>query len=618
MAIRLTGLASGLDTDSMVKELVSAYSKKLESYQKDKTKMEWKQEAWSSLNTKIYGFYTGALSSMRMTSSFESKKKVTVSDPTKATVSANGAVSNGTQTIEVKQMAKAGYLTSSKISDSAGNKVNAKTTLGELGMSNPGAFNIEINGKSTSISYAVTDTISDLTKKIKEETGLSASFDTNNQRLIISSASGVENDFTVSSFTEDGLKDLAKLGLLTEDAFKSYASFKDMQDYNKAMEEYQKKVEEYAGSAEAADYQQKLQEYNTKLEEYNEQKKKYDDYIALKAEMEANGHDTSTLPVVDDPGDAPEKPEKPANAPGEPPVKQSTHSADEIAEKIGVTSFATKQDATNAIIVVNGAEYENASNSLTVNGLTVNATGVTDGAISVTTSTDTDGVYNMIKDFIKEYNTIVNDMTKAYNAKSAKGYEPLTDEEKDSMSESEVEKWETKIKDALLRRDDSLSSILSVVTQTMQRGIEINGKTYNLSTFGIHTQSITSAKTDEYNAMHIDGDKEDSVTSDATDKLRAAIEADPDSVMSFFNQLAKNVYNTLTDKMKSTSLSSAYTIYNDKQMKEDLKKIESNISSWEKKVSAYEEKWYKQFSKMETALSELQSQTNSLTSLLGM
>ena len=44
MAIRLTGLASGLDTDSMVKELVSAYSKKQESIVKKKTKLEWKQD----------------------------------------------------------------------------------------------------------------------------------------------------------------------------------------------------------------------------------------------------------------------------------------------------------------------------------------------------------------------------------------------------------------------------------------------------------------------------------------------------------------------------------------------------------------------------------------------
>ena len=53
MAVRITGLNSGLDTDSIVQELVSAYSLKTEKYEKQKTKLEWKQEAWKILNTKI-------------------------------------------------------------------------------------------------------------------------------------------------------------------------------------------------------------------------------------------------------------------------------------------------------------------------------------------------------------------------------------------------------------------------------------------------------------------------------------------------------------------------------------------------------------------------------------
>ena len=60
MAIRLSGIASGLDTDAMVQELVSAYSLKQESYEKQKTKLEWKQEVWKDLNKSIYSFYTTA------------------------------------------------------------------------------------------------------------------------------------------------------------------------------------------------------------------------------------------------------------------------------------------------------------------------------------------------------------------------------------------------------------------------------------------------------------------------------------------------------------------------------------------------------------------------------
>ena len=48
---------------------------------------------------------------------------------------------------------------------------------------------------------------------------------------------------------------------------------------------------------------------------------------------------------------------------------------------------------------------------------------------------------------------------KLYNADSAKGYEPLTDDEKDAMSDSEVEKWEKKIKDSLLRKDSTINGV---------------------------------------------------------------------------------------------------------------------------------------------------------------
>ena len=61
-----------------------------------------------------------------------------------------------------------------------------------------------------------------------------------------------------------------------------------------------------------------------------------------------------------------------------------------------------------------------------------------------------------LKIFLSQYNSLINEITSLYNADSAKGYEPLTDDEKDAMSDTEVEKWEQKIKDSLLRRDDNL------------------------------------------------------------------------------------------------------------------------------------------------------------------
>ncbi len=65
----------------------------------------------------------------------------------------------------------------------------------------------------------------------------------------------------------------------------------------------------------------------------------------------------------------------------------------------------------------------------------------------------------MIRGFVKEYNEILGELNDAYNADSARGYEPLTDEERDAMTEEQIKKWEDKIKGSLLRRDDTLSGL---------------------------------------------------------------------------------------------------------------------------------------------------------------
>ena len=107
------------------------------------------------------------------------------------------------------------------------------------------------------------------------------------------------------------------------------------------------------------------------------------------------------------------------------------------------------------------------------------------------------------------------------------------------MSDTEVEKWEAKVKDSLLRRDDSLESLISSMTTAMSKGYEVNGKTYYLTSFGISTLGyMNSAKNEQY-AYHINGDEDDSATSGKEDKLLAAIKEDPDSVVKTFAGVEK-------------------------------------------------------------------------------
>ena len=282
---------------------------------------------------------------------------------------------------------------------------------------------------------------------------------------------------------------------------------------------------------------------------------------------------------------------------------------------------AKKIDGCDSKITLNGIEYIGSSNSFSINGLNITAQVVTgDGdanAISITTATDTQGIYDKIKDFLSQYNSLINEITSLYNADSAKGYEPLTDDEKDAMSDTEVEKWEQKIKDSLLRRDDNLESLMSAMTSAMSGAVEVNGKKMYLSNFGIKTLGYLNAPANQQNAYHIDGDEDDANSSGNADKLMTAITNDPDTVINFMQGLASNLYNSVHKKMQTSSLSSIYTVYNDKEMASEYSDYTDLIKKWEEKLQDKEDYYYKKFSSMETALSKLNSQTSSLSGLFG-
>ena len=278
---------------------------------------------------------------------------------------------------------------------------------------------------------------------------------------------------------------------------------------------------------------------------------------------------------------------------------------------------ATKVSGQDALIEVDGVEYRSSDDNLTVNGMTITALEETDKPVTVSTKNDTEGVYNMIKDFIKAYSELINEMDSLYNAESAKDYEPLLTEEKDALSDSEIEEWEKKIKDSLLRRDSTLRDVSSALKMDMMSGFSIGGQMIYLSDFGIETLGYFYAPENEKNAYHIDGDPDDPKTKNNTDKLTALINNNPEAVMDFFTGLTNKLHDTLQDKMSATKMSSAMTVYNDKKMKEEYDDYTDKIKKQEDKLNAYIDKWYAKFSAMETALAKLESKNNSLSSLFG-
>lgn len=714
MAIRVSGLISGLDTDSIVQELVSAYSTKKEKYEKAQTKLEWKMDAWKTMNSKIYGFYTSSLSSMRMSNSYNLKTS-SVSDSNVAKVTASSSAVNGTQKLKVKQLASSGYMTGGVISQSDGSKVTGSTSLSALGIQT--GSKIAVNDSEIEVTSDLT--VDKLIAKLKDA-GVSANFDEKNQRFFInSSKSGAEGEFTITANNADGLSAIQSLGLFavkdvdgnetadmakyrelakngtgeqksiaaaivaavdksttyTESELAAYNStistynqkasvvsgyeskqtvVKNYEEQKAIAEKHESKLDEYRKllvketvqnddgteteveytDAELADMKQYIKDNNgasdsdtiKKLEEYTKivnARAYLDEYNTADAYISDSANKTAyaeSKAFIDDAdnitayNEAKTYVEDTANITAYNEAKTAVSSSSAAS----FTSDAARISGQDSIIELNGATFTSSTGTYSINGLSITAMQVTgNNEVSITTSTDTQAIYDKIKTFLGKYNELITAMDTAYNATSAGDYEPLTDDEKEDMTDSQIEKWETKIKDALLRRDSTLGNASSSMKSIMNYSFDINGKSYSLATFGINTLGYFSADTNERGCLHIDGDEDDSNTSGNTDKLMAAINEDPEAVTSFFQQLSNKLYDDLTKRMASSSVSSVYTIYNDKQMSSEYSDYKDKIDKWQDKLDYYEEYYYKKFSAMETALSKLQSSTSSLSNLLG-
>ncbi|MBD5550132.1 MAG: flagellar filament capping protein FliD [Lachnospiraceae bacterium] len=592
MTIRITGMNSGLDTEAIITELASARSVKVQKIEKEQTKLSWKIDAWKELNAKIYDFYSEVLSDMRFDYAY-TKKKTTVSDPDAVTVQTAGDAMNGVQTLKVNEVAQTGYLTGAKIDASSTDKLLANLEgLEWLKDENQSVtFKVTVGGEEKEIKLTGYNTINDVVEKFKE-IGLDAKFDTNNGRFFIASKeSGKAANFTI----EPGVSK------------ESPKEVPELQEVPKAWEDLtyaEQQLQAVNGIDEA--------KYNEKRDAAIAANKARQDIIDANNKL-AEDKEASTKKFADLMKGLGMLTEEMAGQYG-----MAVTEADKAAGK-----FATKLEGRDAEIELNGAKFTSSKNVFEINGLTMSVHKKTTDAITLTTEQDTDQIYDTIKNFFVKYNELINEMDKLYNAESASKYEPLTKEEKEALSDTEVEEWEKKIKESLLRRDSTLSSVSSAMKDVFLTTFisDINGRNNGndkyLSYFGIETLGYFKAKDNEKYAYHIDGNADDSNVKNNEDKLRAAIANEPETVIEFFKKLSNNLYDTLTEKMDRSDYSSAFTVYNDKLLDTQLKSYESKISKEQEKLNDYIDRWYEKFSQMEVALSKLNSKESSLSSLFG-
>lgn len=629
MGIGLSGMISGLDTDAIVEAMVGGQTAKKTKIDNKVTLNKWTTTAWSDLNKKIYSFYTDFASKLRLKSSYQTKAAES-SDETKIKASASSSASAGQHTIKIKQVASSQYVTGAKL----GGTYTSETRLAQLDAesgSNLVGQTITFKGKAGSADETVKTITVDNNTKIKDiisaakEAGITASYDTAQKRFFFSSGdSGEENKFTITSTSVTSAYASAKGSIMNaiDPDTVSAMSETDQTAYDNAVNTILAASKE---DIEAA-LQNGFDPDDTSVNS--------DDQIAVYNAMQTiKSLATAGLTIPDDndqiaalENEFKTKVQDYANAMDN---RDQAASLSGLGLGNGITgesiSEGTEGDlvvtaARDAKAIVDGATMSSSTNTLTVNGLTLNllnttkneATGDYD-EMTVTVTKDTSSTYDLIKDAVNEYNKLIEEMGKLYYADSARGYDPLTAEQKESMTDDEVEQWENKIKSSLLRRDTTLGGLMTSMRAALQSTYtDSEGNKYSLSTYGIVTGNYT-----ERGKLHILGNKEDAIYAADNDRLKAALDEDPDKVMEAMSGIFTNLYTTLSDKCAKTSVSSALTFYNDKQYKSDLDRYQSDLDTINDRIDDLKNRYYKQFTAMEKALAELQSKSSSLASMLG-
>jgi len=174
------------------------------------------------------------------------------------------------------------------------------------------------------------------------------------------------------------------------------------------------------------------------------------------------------------------------------------------------------QEGVDADVTINGQRFLRSGNIITLNGITYTLLRESATEQNVTLNADTDAIYSNILNFVNKYNEVIGKINEKLSEKYDRNYLPLTEEQKGAMKEDDIERWENKAKTGLLRNDRILEGIVRDMRKAMYETVD----TLRLSSIGI-TSDVYSAR----GKLVVD-----------ESKLKQAIQNDPDGVMALFSR----------------------------------------------------------------------------------
>ncbi|GAB3056944.1 flagellar hook-associated protein 2 [Virgibacillus ainsalahensis] len=491
--MRIGGLASGMEIDSLVDQLMTAERIPLNKMEQDKTLLEWERDGFRDINKKLSELENMMLD-MKLSKTYNSK---TVSSTQESAVRATGSpsASNGAYQIEVSQLAT--------------NAINVSTeTVGqEIPSDYIGktyeyyTYDDQGEQQTNNIMINADDSVKDVLKRISEaDNNVRAFYDEQANRVVMETTS-TGNHNKEQAFGEAQIN--AEIGFKNSNTF-----FRDV----------------------------------LKLDVGNE------------------------------------------------------------------------QGGTNAMFTYNGAhKVETNENNYTLNGINFEFKDTNiDNPATLTVSNNVDAAFDSIMAFVDKYNEVVETLNGSQQEEKYRDYPPLTSEQKEEMSEDEIELWEEKAKSGILRGESAISNGLFSMRQSWYSAVETGGAHTSLTHIGITTT------TDYLDGGKLEVDE---------GELRAALQNNPRDVQKLLSNseegAGRGLINRLEDALDSTmdkigdragrggDTLENYTL--GKRMKE----LDERIDGFEDRLTQVENRYWSQFTAMETAISRMNQQSMMLMNNFG-
>lgn len=492
--MRITGLASGLDTEQLVKDIMRAERLPLDKLTQKKQTLEWQRDDYREMNTLLKDLDTLIFEGIDRQSEML-KKTVSSTDESAVTATANASAATMTTQIDVTNLAKP----ATWISDSNENFSSGTARTISLSVTNgDGTTN-----NNVTIDIAAADTLDDVISAInnKKELGISVFHDTQTDKVVITkNETGAAAKITID--------DAATQSFFTELGFTTVAG-KELGDSN---------------------------------------------------------------------GDG----------------------------VIDGTDAGIKAAGEDAQFTINGLSTSRSTNTFAINNITYTLKKES-ASSTISILNDTDTAVDTIVKFIDKYNETIEKINEKLTEEKYRDFKPLTAEQKEVMTEKEIELWEEKAKSGLLKGDSILSSSLSQMRMDIYssvQGTNTNANYDQLSEIGITTSS-----------NYLDRGK---LFIDET-KLRDAITADPEAVYELFNSSGTTSESTgiagrLRDSIENTigkiEEKAGNTLKTNQQFTigRNLESVDKQIDSFEDRLIQIEDRYWRQFTALETAMQRANSQ----------